>query len=75
MGEFTLSGIPSAPKGMSKIEVTFMIDENSILHVVSKDVGTGKKEGLTITNDKNRLNKDQIEKMIQEAEYFKESDE
>ena len=52
--------------------MTFIIDENSILHVTAKDKGSGKKEGLTITNDQNRLNKDQIEKMIHEAEFYSE---
>ena len=67
-----LTGIPAALKGMAKIEVTFLVDENSILHVSAKDMGSGKKETLTITNEKNRLNKDEIEKMINEAEFFKD---
>jgi heat shock protein 5 len=56
-----MSGIPPAPKGVPQIEVTFEIDENSILTVSASDKGTGKKETITITNDKGRLTKEQIE--------------
>jgi endoplasmic reticulum chaperone BiP len=69
-----LDGIPSALKGVPKIDVTFSIDENSILTVTAKDQGSGRKEGTTITNDKGRLNKDQIEKMIKEADRYAEHD-
>jgi len=65
-----LSGIPAAPKGVPQIDTTFAIDENGILTVTAKDKGSGKKEGMTITNEKGRLNKDQIEKMIKDAEKF-----
>lgn len=74
LGEFMLTGIPSALKGVPKIDVTFVIDENSILTVTAKDQGSGKKEGLTITNDKGRLNKDQIEKMIKDSEKYADHD-
>mmetsp|Transcript_35982 Transcript_35982/g.26726 ORF Transcript_35982/g.26726 Transcript_35982/m.26726 type:complete len:92 (-) Transcript_35982:335-610(-) len=70
LGEFNLEGIPAALKGVPQIEVTFSIDENSILTVTAKDKGSGKKEGMTITNEKGRLNKAQIEKMIKDAEKF-----
>merc|ERR1711937_1019462 len=61
LGKFDLSGIPPAPKGVPQIEVTFEIDENSILTVSANDKGTGKKETITITNDKGRLTKEQID--------------
>lgn len=74
LGEFMLEGIPAARKGIPQIEVTFAIDENSILTVTAKDKGTGKKQGMTITNEKGRLNKDEIEKMIKDAEKFAAQD-
>jgi len=58
LGKFDLNGIPPAPKGVPQIEVTFEIDENSILTVSANDKGTGKKETITITNDKGRLTKE-----------------
>jgi heat shock protein 5 len=61
LGKFDLNGIPPAPKGVPQIEVTFEIDENSILTVSANDKGTGKKEVITITNDKGRLTKEQID--------------
>jgi heat shock protein 5 len=70
LGKFDLNGIPPAPRGVPQIEVTFEIDENSILSVSAKDSGTGKSESITITNDKGRLSKEDIERMIQEAEQF-----
>jgi len=69
-----MTGIPPAPKGVAKIEVTFEIDENSILTVSAVDKATGKKETITITNDKGRLTKDQIEKMIKESEKYEKQD-
>merc|ERR1739838_1261712 len=74
LGKFDMNGIPPAPKGVPQIEVTFEIDENSILTVSASDKGTGKKETITITNDKGRLTKEQIEKMIQDSEKFAEED-
>merc|ERR1712046_492352 len=74
LGKFDLSGIPPAPKGVPQIEVTFEIDENSILTVSAADKGTGTKETITITNDKGRLTKEEIEKMIQDSEKYAEED-
>ena len=74
LGKFDLNGIPPAPRGVPQIEVTFEIDENSILSVSAKDSGTGKSESITITNDKGRLSKEDIERMIQEAEQFADQD-
>jgi len=74
LGEFNLTGIPPAPRGTPKIEVTFDIDANGILNVSATDKSTGKAENITITNDKGRLSKDDIEKMVNEAEQFKAED-
>merc|ERR1711966_595714 len=74
LGKFDLSGIPPAPKGVPQIEVTFEIDENSILTVSAADKGTGKKETITITNDKGRLTKEEIEAMIADSEKYAEED-
>jgi heat shock 70kDa protein 1/2/6/8 len=75
LGKFELSGIPPAPRGVPQIEVTFDIDANGILNVSAEDKSTGKKNKITITNDKGRLTKEQIEKMVQEAEKYKAEDE
>merc|ERR1712138_284111 len=69
-----LSGIPPAPRGMPQIDVTFEIDANGILNVKAEDKGTGKAEKITITNDKGRLNQDEIDRMVKEAEDFAEED-
>ena len=74
LGKFDLSGIPPAPKGVPQIEVTFEIDENSILTVKAQDKGTGKHETITITNDQGRLTKEEIDKMIQDSEKYAEED-
>ncbi|SCQ16167.1 heat shock protein 70, putative [Plasmodium ovale] len=74
LGKFELSGIPPAQRGVPKIEVTFTVDKNGILHVEAEDKGTGKSKGITITNDKGRLSKEQIEKMINDAEKFADED-
>jgi len=74
LGKFDMSGIPPAPKGVPQIEVTFEIDENSIMTVSASDKGTGKKEQITITNDKGRLSKEEIERMIADSEKFAEED-
>ena len=68
LGTFELSGIPPAPRGVPKIEVSFDIDANGILNVTAKDQGSGKESKITITNDSGRFSKDEIEKMVQEAE-------
>jgi endoplasmic reticulum chaperone BiP len=74
LGKFDMNGIPPAPKGVPQIEVTFEIDENSILTVSAADKGTGKKETITITNDKGRLTKEEIEQMIADSEKYAEED-
>mmetsp|Transcript_21719 Transcript_21719/g.33464 ORF Transcript_21719/g.33464 Transcript_21719/m.33464 type:complete len:656 (-) Transcript_21719:39-2006(-) len=74
LGKFDLSGIPPAPKGVPQIEVTFEIDENSILTVNAVDKGTGKKETITITNDQGRLTKEEIDKMISDSEKYADED-
>eukprot|EP01090_Pellita_catalonica_P004236 TRINITY_DN1406_c0_g1_i3.p1 TRINITY_DN1406_c0_g1~~TRINITY_DN1406_c0_g1_i3.p1 ORF type:complete len:708 (-),score=188.96 TRINITY_DN1406_c0_g1_i3:41-2080(-) len=74
LGKFELSGIPPAPRGVPQIEVTFDIDANGILNVSAKDKGTGKENKITITNDKSRLSKEEIDKMVREAEAFSEDD-
>jgi len=75
LGEFNLTGIPPAPRGTPQIEVTFDIDANGILNVSASDKSSGKSEKITITNDKGRLSKDDIEKMVSDAEKFKAEDE
>jgi heat shock 70kDa protein 1/2/6/8 len=74
LGKFELSGIPPAPRGVPKIEVSFDIDSNGILNVSAKDLGTGKSQKVTITNDSGRLSKSDIERMVSEAEKFKDDD-
>jgi heat shock protein 5 len=74
LGQFDMTGIPPAPRGQPQIEVTFEIDSNGILNVGAHDKGTGKKEAITITNDKGRLTEEQIEKMIKDAEDFADED-
>eukprot|EP00920_Eleutheroschizon_duboscqi_P019928 GHVT01047701.1.p1 GENE.GHVT01047701.1~~GHVT01047701.1.p1 ORF type:complete len:397 (+),score=82.19 GHVT01047701.1:1491-2681(+) len=74
LGKFELTAIPPAPRGVPQIEVTFEIDRNGILNVAAEDKGTGKAERITITNDKGRLSKDDIEKMVRDAEKFAEED-
>nr|ABC33921.1 heat shock cognate 70 [Tetranychus urticae] len=75
LGKFELTGIPPAPRGVPQIEVTFDIDANGILNVSAVDKSTGRENKITITNDKGRLSKEQIEKMVNEAEKYKEDDE
>ena len=75
LGKFELSGLPPAPRGVPQIEVSFDVDANGILNVSALEKSTGKAENITITNDKGRLSKEDIEKMVQEAEKFKEEDE
>ena len=74
LGKFNLEGIPPAPAGVPKIEVTFELDANSILKVTAKDLGTGKSNNITITNDSGRLSKNDIEKMVNDAKKFEEQD-
>jgi len=75
LGKFELSGIPPAPRGVPQIEVAFDLDANGILNVSAEDKTTGKKSKITITNDKGRLSKPEIDQMIRDAEKFKAEDE
>jgi L1 cell adhesion molecule like protein len=75
LGKFDLTGIPPAPRGVPKIEVTFDLDANGILNVSAEDKSTGKKNKITITNDSGRLSAEQIQKMVADAEKYKAEDE
>jgi heat shock protein 1/8 len=75
LGQFELTGIPPAPKGVPQIIVTFDIDANGILNVTALNSETGRENKITISNDKGRLSKDEIEKMVKDAEKFKADDE
>merc|ERR1711902_108270 len=75
LGKFDLTGIPPAPRGVPQIEVTFDIDANGILNVSAMDKSSGKQNKITITNDKGRLSKEEIERMVNDAETFKAEDE
>ena len=74
LGNFDLSGIPPAPRGVPQVEVTFDIDANGILNVSAIEKGSGKTNKITITNDSSRLTKEQIQKMTEDAEKFKQED-
>ena len=75
LGRFELGGIPPAPRGVPKIDVTFDVDANGILNVTAKDESTGKTNKITITNDKGRLSQADIDRMVSEAENYREEDE
>ncbi|GBF92725.1 hypothetical protein Rsub_05094 [Raphidocelis subcapitata] len=75
LGKFDLTGIPPAPRGVPQIAVSFDIDANGILNVNAEDKTTGKSNKITITNEKGRLSKEDIERMVQESEKFKAEDE
>jgi heat shock protein 1/8 len=75
LGQFELVGIPPAPKGVPQIVVTFDIDANGILNVTACDKETGNENKITITNDRGRLTKEEIEKMVADAEKYKKEDE
>jgi L1 cell adhesion molecule like protein len=75
LGSFHLDGIPPAPRGVPQIEVSLDVDANGILNVTAVEKSTGKTNKITITNEKGRLSKEQIEEMIRKAEEFKEEDE
>ncbi|XP_018451125.1 heat shock 70 kDa protein 5 [Raphanus sativus] len=75
LGTFELKGIPPAPRGVPQINVCFDIDANGILNVSAEDKTAGVKNQITITNDKGRLSKEEIEKMVQDAEKYKAEDE
>jgi len=74
LGQFQLDGIPPAPRGVPQIEVSFDLDSNGILNVAAEDKTTGKSNKITITNEKGRLSKEDIERMVKEAEQFKQED-
>lgn len=75
LGQFELSGIPPAPRGVPQIEVSFDVDANGILSISAGDKGTGKTQSLTITSEKGRLSEEEIERMVKEAEEFADEDE
>ena len=75
LGTFNLTGIPPAPRGVPKIEVTFDMDANGILNVSARDESSGRTQQITIRNDKGRLSREEIDRMLSEAEKYKEEDE
>jgi heat shock protein 1/8 len=75
LGQFDLTGIPPMPRGQPQIEITYDLDANGILNVSAAEKSTGKSHQITITNDKSRLSKEEIERMVAEGEKFKEEDE
>ncbi|KAK4879562.1 hypothetical protein RN001_007708 [Aquatica leii] len=75
LGTFDLTGIPPAPRGVPKIEVTFDMDANGILNVSAKDTSSGKSKNITIKNDKGRLSQKDIDQMVADAEKYREEDE
>ncbi len=75
LGQFELSGIPPAPRGVPQIEVCFDIDANGILNVSAQDKASGKSNKVIIANDSGRLSKEDIEEMVKNAEKFKQEDE
>ena len=74
LGKFQLEGIPPAPRGVPQIEVTFDVDSNGILNVSACDKASGKSEKITIKNDKGRLSQEDIDRMVDDAEKYKEQD-
>jgi L1 cell adhesion molecule like protein len=74
LGKFNLDGIPPMPRGQPQIEVTFDLDVNSILNVTAVEKSTGKNNKIVITNDKGRLSKEEIERLVKEAEKFADED-
>jgi len=74
LGNFKLDGIPPAPRGVPQIEVSFDVDANGIMNIEATDKGSGNAQKITITNEKGRLTNEDIERMIQEAETYKEED-
>lgn len=75
LGNFKLEGIAPAPRGIPQIEVSFDLDANGIMNIEACDKGSGKKQNITIKNDKGRLSSDDIDRMVEEAEKYKEEDE
>ena len=74
LGEFTLKGIPPMPRGVPQIEIKYDLDANGILNVTASEKSTGTSDNITVTNDKGRLSKEDIEKMVADAEKFKDDD-
>ena len=74
LGEFNLNGIPPMPRGIPQIEITYDVDANGILNVSAVEKSSGKSEKITVTNDKGRLSKEDVDRMVAEAEKFKEED-
>ncbi|XP_043268065.1 heat shock protein 68-like [Venturia canescens] len=74
LGTFELTGIAPAPRGVPKIEVTFDLDANGILHVTAKDTGSGRTRDVTIRNDKGRLSRAEIDRMLSDAERYRDED-
>ena len=74
LGEFQLNGIPPMPRGIPQIEITYDVDANGILNVSAVEKSSGKTEKITVKNEKGRLSDDEIQKMVEEAEKFKEDD-
>jgi len=75
LGEFNLNDLPPMPRGVPQIEITYDVDANGILSVSAVEKSSGKRETITVTNDKGRLSADDIERMVDEAEQFKDDDE
>ena len=75
LGKFDLTGIPPAPRGVPQIEVTLDIDANGILNLSARDGGSGRSNQIQIKNDKGRLSQDEIQRMLKDAERFKNDDE
>ncbi|OXU24666.1 hypothetical protein TSAR_002427 [Trichomalopsis sarcophagae] len=74
LGRFELSNIAPAPRGVPKIDVTFDMDANGILHVTAKDTASGRSNNIRITNDKGRLSREEIDRMLNDAEKYREQD-
>ena len=74
LGEFHLKGLPPMPRGTPQIEITYDVDANGILHVSALEKSSGKEEKIKITNDNNRLSKEDIDRMVKDAETYKEED-
>ena len=74
LGEFTMTGIPPMPRGMPQIEISYELDANNILSVSAVEKSSGKSEKITIKNESNRLSKEEVERMIKEAEKYKDAD-
>ncbi|XP_023937772.1 heat shock protein 68-like [Bicyclus anynana] len=74
LGKFDLTGIPPAPRGVPKIDVTFNLDANGILNVSAKENSTGRSKNIVIKNDKGRLTREEIDRMLAEAERYKQED-